>query len=48
MNALAFVLAFALAPAPIEKEEGFKPLFNGKDLTGWVIPDNKEIGRAHV
>ncbi len=43
MSSLALVLAFALAPAPVNKEEGFKPLFNGKDLTGWVTPDNKGL-----
>jgi Domain of Unknown Function (DUF1080) len=41
MTSLAFVLAFMLAPAPVE--DGFKPLFNGKDLTGWVTPDNKGL-----
>ncbi len=30
----ALLVAPALAPAA-EKEEGFKPLFNGKDLDGW-------------
>ena len=34
------VLAFAFLPFSITKaeqaEEGFRPLFNGKDLTGWV------------
>jgi hypothetical protein len=38
MNALALVVAFTLAP--VQKEEGFTPLFNGKDLTGWVTPEN--------
>ena len=35
------------APRPAaadEKDEGdFKPLFNGKDLTGWVTPDDKAL-----
>lgn len=30
---LAFIAAVALAPAA---DDGFKPLFNGKDLAGWV------------
>ena len=29
------ITTFALADKPSEKEDGFKPLFNGKDLTGW-------------
>ena len=41
MNALAFAIALALAPATAD--EGFTPLFNGKDLTGWVTPDNKGL-----
>jgi hypothetical protein len=36
----AAVLALAVAPATRAAEEGFKPLFNGKDLTGWVTPEN--------
>jgi hypothetical protein len=47
MNRHFFILAafLALAPAPgaFCAEEGFKPLFNGKDLTGWVTPDNKGL-----
>ena len=40
--ALAALLPLALPPAPAdaekanEKEDGFVPMFNGKDLTGWV------------
>jgi hypothetical protein len=33
---IAAVLAFA---ATGRAEDGFVPLFNGKDLTGWVIPE---------
>ena len=38
--AMTVVLTFCLAPLvsadkPADAEEGFKPLFNGKDLTGW-------------
>jgi len=29
--------ALLLVPASGENEEGFKPLFNGKDLTGWRV-----------
>ncbi len=36
-------LALALAPSALAADEGFKPLFNGKDLTGWVTPDNKGL-----
>ena len=47
MNQLAFAfttgLALALAPSAFAADEGFKPLFNGKDLTGWVTPDNKGL-----
>jgi Domain of Unknown Function (DUF1080) len=41
MNALAFLIAVTLAPA--DGTEGFTPLFNGKDLAGWVTPDNKGL-----
>jgi hypothetical protein len=43
MNALAFALTFALTLHPAEPDEGFKPLFNGKDLSGWVGPDIKGL-----
>ena len=36
-------LALALAPGPIDKGSDFRPLFNGKDLSGWVTPDNKGL-----
>jgi hypothetical protein len=39
MTALLFA-AFALAADP--KEEGFTPLFTGKDLSGWQIAANKD------
>ncbi|WP_435016020.1 3-keto-disaccharide hydrolase [Tundrisphaera sp. TA3] len=44
-----FLLALGLAtlaPAPAllgDDEAGFVALFNGKDLSGWVTPDNKEL-----
>jgi hypothetical protein len=34
-----------------EREEGFVPLFNGKDLTGWVpicIPDNFKVQEDYI
>src|SRR5947199_1501434 len=38
--ALAAIAALGLPSAPtaaaVEKEDGFVPMFNGKDLTGWV------------
>jgi hypothetical protein len=45
---LPFVLALcllglpAVAAEPADKEEGFVPLFNGKDLTGWKAYDSKD------
>jgi hypothetical protein len=43
MTSLALVVALALTTGPIQKEDGFTPLFNGKDLAGWVTPDNKGL-----
>jgi hypothetical protein len=44
---LALILALGMASRPAatdEKGEGdFKPLFNGKDLSGWVTPDDKAL-----
>ncbi len=44
---LALILALGAASRPAaadEKDEGdFKPLFNGKDLSGWVTPDDKAL-----
>lgn len=42
MRRLALALALALAalplqPGPVSAEEGFVPLFNGRDLEGWVV-----------
>lgn len=39
---LAF-LVFIARPALPADDDGFKPLFNGKDLGGWVTPDDKAI-----
>lgn len=42
--ALAPALLLALAlPAPARDDEGFTPLFNGTDLSGWVVPEDGEI-----
>jgi hypothetical protein len=38
----ALALAFAWR-APAQESKGFRPLFNGKDLTGWVTPDDKSL-----
>jgi len=43
MNSFAIVLAVLLAQAPATQHKDFKPLFNGKDLSGWVTPDNKGL-----
>lgn len=49
MNRRAFTftfaagLALAIASGAFAADEGFKPLFNGKDLTGWVTPENKNL-----
>ena len=44
MVALSAVLASAFAwRAPAQESKGFRPLFNGKDLTGWVTPDDKSL-----
>ena len=42
--AAGLALAVAINPFPeAQAEEGFRPLFNGKDLTGWVTPDDKSL-----
>jgi hypothetical protein len=33
------LLALAACAAPPAAEEGFTPLFNGKDFTGWKVPE---------
>ncbi len=52
MNRHPFLLTFAglalawgLGPARVgfAAEEGFIPLFNGKDLAGWVTPEDKSL-----
>lgn len=42
MSAIPAALAFVLLSAPPEnsiEDLGFEPLFNGEDLSGWVVPD---------
>ena len=47
MNRRAFTLAaimgLVLVQGAFADDEGFKPLFNGKDLTGWVTPEDKDL-----
>jgi hypothetical protein len=40
--ALSLSLSFATT-AFAQQDDGFKPLFNGKDLSGWITPDNKSL-----
>ncbi|MCA1685735.1 MAG: DUF1080 domain-containing protein [Planctomycetia bacterium] len=44
--AAALLLLSPTRPAVAADDDGFKPLFNGKDLTGWVTPDNKGLFSA--
>lgn len=42
--ALGLALCLTLAASAAQAAEGeFKPLFNGKDLSGWVTPDDKTL-----
>jgi hypothetical protein len=42
--ALGLALCLTLAASSVQAAEGdFKPLFNGKDLSGWVTPDDKTL-----
>ncbi|MDB5350485.1 MAG: hypothetical protein JWN86_1732 [Planctomycetota bacterium] len=41
--ALALMLLPALALADDKDNDGFKPLFNGKDFSGWVTPEDKAL-----
>ena len=36
LRILFVLLCASVAAAPPQEEEGFRPLFNGKDLSGWV------------
>src|SRR5690348_4397006 len=40
---LSAAVAFAPDRASAQESKGFRPLFNGKDLTGWVTPDDKSL-----
>lgn len=40
---LALGALWAGAPARADNNEGFRPLFNGKNLDGWVTPDDKDL-----
>ncbi len=40
---LAAGLALATGAARAADDSGFKPLFNGKDLTGWITPEDKGL-----
>ncbi|HEV3163221.1 MAG TPA: DUF1080 domain-containing protein [Isosphaeraceae bacterium] len=42
---LALTVCVCVSPAWAlgADDEGFRPLFNGKDLSGWVTPDDKSI-----
>jgi hypothetical protein len=48
LNIAFFLVAFVASSLAVaqekksQKEEGFAPLFNGKDLAGWVVMGNKE------
>ena len=37
------ILALGMASPRVADEAGFKPLFNGKDFTGWVTPADKAL-----
>jgi hypothetical protein len=41
--ALCLAASAAMAPTLLLAEEGYKPLFNGKDFEGWVTPDDKAL-----
>ena len=45
MLSLVLIGAVGLATASVSAQEsaGFRPLFNGKDLTGWVTPEDKSL-----
>jgi hypothetical protein len=40
---LALGVLALTAPAFSADDEGFTPLFNGKDLSGWVTPNDKDL-----
>jgi hypothetical protein len=40
---LGLTLCVALAPSWALGADDFRPLFNGKDMSGWVTPDDKSL-----
>ena len=36
--AFALAIGLGLIPATFAADDGFQPLFNGKDLSGWITP----------
>jgi hypothetical protein len=47
MALVAVVMAGMLRAADDQNEEGFKPLFNGKDLTGWDYGKGGKAGKGY-
>jgi len=43
LSVSALALCLCAGTAAFGEEGGFKALFNGKDLSGWVTPDNKGL-----
>ena len=43
VSALALALGLGAGTLAVGGEGDFKPLFNGKDLSGWVTPDDKTL-----
>ncbi len=43
MRFTGLLIASTLCLSTVHAAEEFKPLFNGKDLTGWVTPADKEL-----
>src|SRR5215468_2792451 len=41
MHSSALALVLIITPACVAADDGFTPLFNGKDLTGWEIKENR-------
>jgi hypothetical protein len=42
-SSAALALTLAAWRASAQESKGFRSLFNGKDLTGWVTPDDKSL-----
>jgi hypothetical protein len=45
-NALAFLVSTALTTAARGDEPGFRPIFSGKDLTGWRVGKAELAGKT--